>query len=237
MVGRLPPAWPSLPRRRAGAHPGISRGFIALRDRWVWRKAIESPPLALPTGTLPSLGNCRDVPTPARDLQGNSARGDLGEREEWSRATLKIRARAGDPQCNIPQSMNPHPHGGSASPARAVGLMGSPVPRESSNSHPTAWNLLCLGWDVGTAEVPFPRPLPKMSQGQEPGTAWDGHRSLGWIPWMFMDPSGSTSQMEFTPSGDTWMALPAPGTTVVPEPLALPKFRIIPNKQPGLGYF
>lgn len=83
--------------------------------------------------------------------------------------------------------------------------------------------------------MPFPRPFPKMSQGQEPGTAWDGHGAPGMATY----PTGMATHPGRNPLPQDTPGWPCRLRALLwSQRLRLSRRSgIIPDKQPGLGHF
>lgn len=193
-------------------------------------KASSPPRSLLPPGH-PHPSRTAGMPlVPAqifRETQAGTPRRDFGR--AGTGGAERVRARAGDPHCNIPESMNPHPLLGLLDLWDLLCSGKAPLPSHSLESA-----LPQLGRGDGTGAIPKafsqnePRPGARHGLGWA-RSPWDGHRTLGWarMPWdgHVSHWDGHTSRMESAPSGHTGMALLAPGTAVVPEPPAPPEIQ------------
>lgn len=209
-------------------------------------KASSPPRSLLPPGH-PHPSRTAGMPlVPAqifRETQAGTPRRDFGR--AGTGGAERVRARAGDPHCNIPESMNPHPPLGLLDLWDLLCSGKAPLPPHSLESA-----LPQLGRGDGTGAIPKafsqnePRPGARHGLGWA-RSPWDGHRTLGWarMPWdghvshrdghrMATHPRWNPLPQD-TPGWPCWLRAPLWSQSL----WLSSRFGIIPDKQPGLGHF
>lgn len=149
-------------------------------------KASSPPRSLLPPGH-PHPSRTAGMPlVPAqifRETQAGTPRRDFGR--AGTGGAERVRARAGDPHCNIPESMNTHPPLGLLDLWDLLCSGKAPLPSHSLES---ALPQLGRGDDTGAIPKAFSQNEPRPGARHGLGWArspWDGHRTLGWarMPW------------------------------------------------------